>query len=112
MTNSDDTERALHNALTHLLAGRTWALVWVVIEGVALHWARTGRDEPSAVLLGHLEANDIRYAQFVDQRTQAVTALHARDDVEDHLARGAALGREQPVTYALNQLADPVGQRR
>jgi hypothetical protein len=106
MTNSDHANATLHSALTRLLASRNWALVWTTIEALALYWARTGRDEPAAVLLGHLEANDIRYANFVEQRTEAVGTLRARNDSEDHLARGASLGRDQLVTYALNQLAD------
>lgn len=58
------------------------------------------------MLLGHLEANNIRYAILVKQRAQAVAALQTRSDAEDRLARGAALDRDQLVTYALSQLAD------
>ena len=58
------------------------------------------------MLLGHLEANNIRYAHFVEQRRDAVAALRARGDAEDRLARGAALERDQLVAYALDQLAD------
>jgi hypothetical protein len=108
MIDSDDANPSFHDALTRLLATRTWALVWVVMEALALYWARVGRDEPAAVLLGHLEANHIRYAQFVEQRRDAVAALRDRSDAEDHLARGAALERDQLVAYALDQLADTV----
>ena len=106
MTDSDDTDPSLHDALTRLLATRNWVLVWIVMEALALYWARVGRDEPAAVLLGHLEANNIRYAHFVEQRRDAVAALRARSDAEDRLAHGAALERDQLVAYALDQLAD------
>jgi hypothetical protein len=81
-------------------------LLWVVIEALALYWARVGREEPAAVLLGHLEANNIRHAQFVEQRRDAVAAVRAGSDSEERFARGAALGRDQVVAYALEQLAD------
>jgi hypothetical protein len=55
---------------------------------------------------GHLEANNIRYAQFVEQRCDAVAAFRARGDAEDRLAHGAALTRDQLVAYVLDQLAD------
>ena len=58
------------------------------------------------MLLGHLEANNIRYSNFVEQRTPAVAALRARSDAENPLARGAALDRDQLVVFALNQLAN------
>ena len=106
MTNSDDANTTLHNALTRLLAGRHWALVWPGVEALALYWARTGRDEPAVVLLGHLEANNIRNASFVEERTQAVAALRARNDAADRLEAGAALAGDQLVAYALGQLAD------
>jgi hypothetical protein len=106
MTDSDDTEPSVHDALTQLLASRTWAFVWTVIEALALYWARVGREEPAAVLLGNLEANNIRHAYFVEQRRDAVAALRAGGDAEDHLAEGAALGRDQLVAYVLDQLAD------
>jgi hypothetical protein len=106
MTDSDDTDRSVHDALTQMLATRNWVLVWTVIEALALYWARARRDGPAAVLLGHLEAHNIRYAYFVEQRREAVAALGARGDAEDRLAQGAALERDQLVAYALAQLAD------
>ena len=106
MTDSDDTESSIRDALAALLATRSWAFVWTVMEALALHWARVGREEPAAVLLGHLEANDIRSAQFVEQRRDAVADLWARGDAEGRLAHGAALAHDQLVAYVLDQLAD------
>jgi hypothetical protein len=106
VTNSDAANPTLQDALTRLLSVRSWALVWVGMEALALYWARTGRDEAAAVLLGHLEAMDIHYAYFVEQRAQAVTALQAQRDAQQHFARGAALDRDRLVAYALEQLGD------
>ena len=80
--------------------------MWPVVEAAALYWARTGQAEPAAVLLGHLEANHIHYATFVDERAQALATLRARRDAEEWLAHGAALERDQLVAYALSHLAD------
>ena len=47
---------AFDDALTHLYANRDWANTWAAIEALAIHWTKTGRTEPAATLLGHLEA--------------------------------------------------------
>ena len=43
MTDSDETSPSFHEALTRLLATRTWVLIWVVMEALALYWSRVGQ---------------------------------------------------------------------
>ena len=105
-TDSDDAEPALRDAITRLVAGRNWLGVWLVVEAAALYWARMGRVEPAAVLLGHLEANHIQAATFVDEHAQIITTLVARGDAQEWLTYGATLERDQLVAYALSHLAD------
>ena len=105
MTDSDDAIPALHDAITRLLAGRNWMTLWSVVGAAALYRARMGRAEPAAVLLGHLEANHIQSATFVDERAQTLTTLRAGPDAQEWLDHGATLERDQLVAYALSQLS-------
>jgi hypothetical protein len=97
---------AFSEALRHLYANRDWANTWGAIEALAIHWTETGRTEPAATLLGHLEARNIHFGPFIPQRQDAVAALRETPDAESWMARGGALDRDQLVDYALNQLVD------
>jgi hypothetical protein len=102
--NSPGATAALGDALTSLYAIRDWHF-WVVLEAVALHWIRTGRSEPAAVLLGHLEAHDIRHGMFKMQRHRAVGAVRHLPEAHRWMGRGASLDRDQVVMYALAELS-------
>jgi hypothetical protein len=85
--------------------------VWAVVEALSLYWYSSDRMEPAAVLLGYLEAHDLRHAggggrsgSFAERRRLAIAALHEPSDGEAWMAHGAELDRDELVTYALDQL--------
>jgi hypothetical protein len=96
------------DALTHLYANRDWGNMWIAIEALAIHWAKAGRTEPAATLLGHLEAKNLRLAALVRQRQDAVAALRETPEAQSWMARGGALDRDQLVDYALNRVGDAI----
>ena len=105
-SDSATAQVAFDDALTHLYANRDRANMWTAIEALAIHWTKTGRTEPAATLLGHLEAKNIRSVGFLPQRHDAVAALRETPEAQSWMARGGALDRDQLVDYALNQLVD------
>ena len=85
--------------------------VWAVVEALSLYWYSSNRMEPAAVLLGYLEAHDVRHGggggrsgSFVERRRLAIAALLELPGAEAWMAHGAELGRDELVTYALDQL--------
>jgi tetratricopeptide (TPR) repeat protein len=105
-TDAVDAQKALRDALMRLYASRNWLNLWAVMEALALHWARTGRKELAAVLLGHLDQHDIRHAVFVSRRQQALANLRGVVGAEAWFAHGAGLDRDELVLYALKELTD------
>ena len=107
MTDSDDADPALHDALTRLLATRNWVLVWTVMEALALYWARAGRDgtgrraprPPRSTTTSATRTSSSNAAKPSPPSEPAATPRTASHD-------GAALERDQLVAYALDQLAD------
>ena len=107
MTDSDDANPALHDALTRLLATRNWVLVWLVMEaaGAVLGTDGTRRSRPPCSSATSKPTTSATRTSS-NNAPDAVAALRARGDAEDWLAHGAALERDQLVAYALGQLAD------
>ena len=103
VTNAAGADAALRDSLSNLYALRDWH-TWLIVEATALHWAATGRVEPAAVLLGHLERVDIRHGAFSRRREQALETVQVLPNAESLMQRGARLDRDQVIAYALDEL--------
>ena len=102
VTNTPSLEDALKESLSDLYAIRDWH-AWLIVEATALHWAHVGQLEAAAVLLGHLEQQDIRHGAFSDKRKHALDTLRSLPEAQSWLSRGASLDRDEAVAYALCQ---------
>lgn len=98
-------------------ANRSWMILWAILEAVGLRWAGEGRSQPAAVVIGHLEARDIRHlgwgygrGRFVERRRQLLDALATPQGVT-WMARGAGVDRYGLVGYIVGELGggQPVG---
>jgi predicted ATPase/DNA-binding SARP family transcriptional activator len=103
---------ALRDALVHLYGTRNWMLMWGALQTTAVWWAGEGRLASAAVLLGYLEAHDLRppgpgHARGAEKRRrqQLVAELATTSDGTAWLQRGAELERNEVVAYALDELA-------
>jgi predicted ATPase len=102
--NDNDTTKVLHEALSDVYATHFWGQVWGQVENVGLHWMRTGTLEPAAVALGYVDAHGHAHAIFGASGTEVLAILDAHPELTDARARGAAMTRDQVVTYVLDQL--------
>src|SRR3712207_7584893 len=88
-----DADVMVAEALSYLHGIREWA-AWEIVERVAVHWLRRGRIEPAAVLLGFLEARNIRHVAYVRSRQRALDVIKATSNAEAWMRRGASFDPE------------------
>jgi tetratricopeptide (TPR) repeat protein len=99
-----DAPETLRHAVLSMYKTRNWHILWVLIELLANHWVSTGRREPGAVLLGHLESCGQSNAAVAHQRAEALRALGETEEARQWLDAGALMDRDGLVAYALGQL--------
>jgi hypothetical protein len=105
MTDVHDADRTLVDAVGRLYKHRDWFITWGAVEALALCWTRIGRREDAAVLLGHLQSQDISHGAFVEQRRQALEILADTPDVHRWMSRGARLDRDELIRYVFETQA-------
>lgn len=93
-------------ALACLYEIRYWFRIWHLFDSVALAMASTGRLEAASVSLGCLDAHHPPFGieQDLRFRDQAHDIVGRKPQVEEWMARGAAMDRHQIVEYALAEL--------
>ena len=101
MTDADDAERSLLDAVRRLYESRDWQDTWPAVEALALYWMRHGHLEDATVLLGHLQAHGIGQAMFIEQRRQTEEALANTPDAHRWMSRGARLDRDELLQHVL-----------
>jgi hypothetical protein len=82
-----------------------WSLVWIVVEALAVYWARTGRPLDAAMLIGYLDRHGCANGLLVHARRDAVDGLRRVPGAGAASARGAAATRDELVEYALAGLS-------
>jgi len=106
MLGEEAEPNVVRDALRELHEQNSWLTVWQTIEHLGVHWIRTGRLAPGAVVIGHLEAHGRANLLYVTARAEAVAILGAHPEMADAQVQGAAMTRDQLVAYILNQLGD------
>jgi predicted ATPase/class 3 adenylate cyclase len=96
-------------AITRLHDNRHWSLVWTAVDVVARWLAATGKVDEAAVVYGHLEAHHPIWDNAAGRRGRSrgleIVRRHQRAD--QLMARGAAISRDEFITFVLDQLAPP-----
>jgi len=96
-----------NQAITSQYELRYWALIWLSLYDTAAHLNRSGRTEPAAVVIGHLEAfQSPMLLMGAATLGEDVAAALSGPSVERWKAAGAAMDRNELVRYALRVL-DP-----
>lgn len=103
-SDSPEASEILLDALEHGTRHSMWSFVSVVIEALAIHWARCGRILDAAVLIGYLERHGLAFGALVDGRREVAGTLEHAPDVRGALARGEAMSRDALVGFALEAL--------
>jgi hypothetical protein len=99
---------ACRNALIHCYELRYWEpRVWQICASSALVLASAGRSEPAGVLLGNLDAHrrPWGFEHELGYRARTHDLLRPEPQVDQWVARGAAMDRHQIVVYAIDELA-------
>ncbi len=104
---SPAAEAVLVEALDRVVRGRMWSFVWVVIEGLAIHWYRRGRIADAAVLLGYLERHGLAFGVLVNGRADVDQVVGQTTRVTGQRDQGAAMTRDELVAFALERLGAP-----
>ncbi len=91
-------------ALGHVSRGRMWSLVWIVVEALAVYWARTGRPLDAAVLIGYLDRHGCANGLLVQARRDAVDGIRRAPGTDAARERGATMSREEVVECAFDGL--------
>jgi hypothetical protein len=71
---------------------------------VACWFALGGDVDDAAIIYGHLDAHHLPYSD-IDREDRGRQSLHRHPGVDDLMARGAAMDREQLLTFVLDRLA-------
>ena len=91
-------------ALDQLYRERMWSLVWVVVEALTVYWGRGGRTTDAAVLVGYLERHGLAHGLLVEGRRQVGVAVERLPAAEARTRSGAAMSRDDLVSFALDGL--------
>ena len=103
----DKAIQACRDALTRLFEIRFWWRTWHVFDSIGLALVSSGRTEPAAVVVGHLEAHHPPFGMEDDLgfRARTLDIVRSHKWCEEWMARGAAMDRYQIVEYALAAVA-------
>ena len=103
---SDKAIETCHHALIKLHEIRYWYRVWHVFESVGLSLAVTGQIEAASVIVGNLEAHHPPFGieHQLGFRSRTLELVRTHTQVQEWMARGAAMDRYQIVEYALAAL--------
>ena len=82
---------------------RNWGYVWALVEAVALHWLSEHREDDGAVLIGYLDARDLRWPSYETRRRSASAELQRTRP--DAMARGVALDADELVELILGRIS-------
>ena len=103
---SPDTAATCHEAITFVQSLGMWLVVWAPVEHAALHLASTGRLSAAATITGHIDANiPLGSGARRETRDRTHELLQHDPDTERLIATGAAMSRDECITYTLEQLA-------
>jgi hypothetical protein len=101
-----DAKQICRDAITRLYDLRYWQVLWIVIETVAGFLAAAGHLHEAAVLYGHLDAHHPPWGLPAVHRARQRGLNHIRqlDDVDELMAQGADMDRDELVAYTLKRL--------
>jgi len=92
------------STLRDLVAEGNWQTAWWALETLGEHWAASGRTEPAAVLLGHLESSGRNSTRAFADRAGALASIATNPETDALMARGARLDRDDLIAYVLAHL--------
>jgi predicted ATPase/DNA-binding SARP family transcriptional activator len=105
LTPRADGSTTFVDALDHVYRGRMWSLVWIVLEALAVFWARSERPLDAAVILGYLDRHGRANGVLLDGRRQALDVLQGVPGADAARTEGAAMTRDDLVEFALGGLS-------
>lgn len=92
------------DALEHVYRGRMWSLVWIVVEALAVFWARGERPIDAAVIIGHLDRHGRANGILIEGRRDALDLLQGLPEADAAREQGAAMTRDDLVEFAIGGL--------
>jgi predicted ATPase/class 3 adenylate cyclase len=102
----DGAIETCRNALIKLHEIRYWYRIWHLFESIGLSLAMTGDVEAASVIVGNLEAHHppFGYEHNLGFRDRALEIVRRHAQVEEWMARGAAMDRYEIIEHALAAL--------
>lgn len=104
LTPRTDGSTTFVDALDHVYRGRMWSLVWIVLEALAVFWARSDRPIDAAFIIGYLDRHGRANGVLIDGRRHALAVLHGVPGAGAARTEGAAMTRDDLVEFALEGL--------
>jgi predicted ATPase/class 3 adenylate cyclase len=98
------TRLAFGDVLRDLREQGNWAPLWLSIEALAIHLAGRGSPRQAQVILGYLEAHDVRNGGLSGPRAKAEARVSVLPDGDELAATGAAMTRDEVVDYTLTAI--------
>jgi hypothetical protein len=101
-----DPIAAYQEAITILRDLQEWFNLWMVVESLGTWWSRTGKLEQAATAFGFLDNTGPGHHTIAQRRAKAARLVDAHPDAPRWRADGAAMSRDQVISYCLEQLGE------
>ena len=95
--------RSCKEAVDHFYASKHWSALWLALPAITTWWKATGNLDAVAVICGHIDAHHPPWSDAVAYRRSPQAVCHP-PGVDQLMARGAAMDRDQLVAFVLDQL--------
>lgn len=103
--NWSDLDTVYRSALVRFYTDRAWVHVYLLLGGLAEHWARQGDSEAAGVVLGFLDRhNPVSHPMTSARRREAHDLLTTVPEAVGWRAQGAVMTRDNLVAYVLDRL--------
>lgn len=102
--------QACRAAMTLFHDTRHWTALWLTVGAVARWWQVAGMLDRVAVIYGHMNVHHPPYHEFDGLLRRNLAVVGEQPGAGELMARGAAMDRDQLVTYVLDHLPPDVTQ--
>ena len=102
--------QACRAAMTLFHDTRHWTALWLTVGAVARWWQVAGMLDRVAVIYGHMNVHHPPYHEFDGLLRRNLAVVGEQPGAGELMAHGAAMDRDQLVTYVLDHLPPDVTQ--
>jgi predicted ATPase len=101
---ADDAEATFSEAIFEHFDRRYWSYLWILLQDLAMYWARVGKREQAAVLVGHLGTQGVAHAMWHGRFDACSQELRADPTLQPAIQHGETMSREELGLWTLEEL--------